>query len=327
MYVLSNRNFDLFNDSIFVGKIIGKSTDTAQSLTMEAYKSNINYGMPPNGRQFDTDATDPTGGLQTNDARVLAGIKIGDNIQFVSNTINPAKVLSAIYHGTILDVSTSPTITAKLIADTLKDFGYPNIAWTGNEACDIETVIAFDYSSLSDFPGIAAVYYDNEGNYSDYKVVKPGEDYSDGISGSYERWGDYFGLQRNYAKPGSVYSFGCFGKQRGFSGWCAELISPDSSIMRLEVTKKQQAALCLQVIDVSVRGGVPPYNYLWSNDVSNNTNTATNFCLGDSVEVKVTDARGCFLSTVAYGETLMLADDNKIYPNPFSTEFTVQFRC
>ncbi len=325
MYVLSNRNFDLSNDSIFVGKITGKSTDTAQSLTMEVYKSDLNYGMPPNGRQFDTDTTDPTGGLQTNDARVLAGIKIGDNIQFVSNTVNPATGLAAIYHGTISDVSTAPTVKASIIADSIMDFGYPNIAWSGNEDCDIETIIAFDYSSLTDFPGVATVYYDNHGNYSDYKVVKAGEDYADGLTGSYERWGDYFGLQRNYADPGSVFSFGCYGKQRSFTGWCAELISPDTSVMRVEVSRQQQAASCTQVIELAVTGGFPPYSYLWSNNATNNTNSTSGICLGDSVEVEITDSRGCALNRVFYGETIALTGENKIYPNPFSTQFAVQF--
>ena len=333
MYLLSNRNFDLSNDSIFVAHVMGKSTDPvgSQSLSMDVYQSNLNYGMPPNGRQQDTDTTDPTGGLQTNDARVLGGVKIGDDIQFVSNSINPATGLAAIYHGTIKDVSTSPSITATLIADTTKDFGYPNIAWTGNENCDIETIIAFDYSSLTDFPGVAAVYHDNQGNYSDYKIVKAGEDYSDALPGSYERWGDYFGLQRNYAQPGSVYSFGCYGKQQKFTGWGAELISPDTTKMEATYVRTGDPASCNQKITVNVTGGQPPYSYSWDNDVANDSNSTTGICFGGNATVTVTDARGCTFQQYVYGYFPTgikeeIKNQNAIaYPNPFIDDLSVEF--
>jgi len=281
--------------------------------------------------QFDTDTTDPTGGLQTNDARVLAGIKIGDNIQFVSNSVNPATGLSAIYHGTISDVSTSPTITANLIADTVKDFGYPNIAWTGNEDCDIETIIAFDYSSLTDFPGVATVYCDNDGNYSDYKIVKAGEDYSDGIPGSYERWGDYFGLQRNYAKPGSVYSFGCYGKSRKFTGWGAELIGPDTNKIETTVLKTQNASSCLQKITVNATGGIPPYSYVWESDVANDSNSVTGVCFGETDTLTITDSRGCMYVQYVEGgfptavDELSTISKTAVYPNPFIDNLSIEF--
>ncbi|MCO6501196.1 MAG: T9SS type A sorting domain-containing protein [Vicingus serpentipes] len=331
MYLLSNRNFDLTNDSIFIASVVGKSTDATQSLTVDVYQSNLNYGMPPNGRQQDTDTTDPTGGLQTNDARVLGAIKIGDNVQFVSNSINPATGLAAIYHGTIADIATAPSITATLIADTTKDFGYPNIAWTGNEDCDIETIIAFDYSSLTDFPGTAAVYYDNDGNYSDYKIVKAGEDYSDALTGTYERWGDYFGLQRNYAQPGSTYSFGCFGKNKKFTGWCAELISPDTNMITATVFKEQDATSCQQKITVTAAGGEAPYTYTWDYDVSNDSNSTTGVCFGVSRTLTITDSRGCTYVVTVVGAypTAIKTHSNNVntlaYPNPFTDELSVEF--
>ncbi len=325
-FFLSNRNFDVTNDSIFILKVEGTSVDTLTNLTIDVYQSDLNYGMPPNGRQQDTDTSDITSGLQTNDARVLGAIKIGENVQFVSNTVNPLTGYAAIYHGSISSIADQPVVTAKIIGDTVKDYGYANIAWTGNEACDIETMISFNYSSFTDFPGIACIYHDNDGNYSNEEVIKPGDNYVDRLSGTYERWGDYFGLQRHYKNPGAVFSFGYYVQADNInSGFCAELISPDSSRIDLTVEKENQAALCLQAIRVNVVGGVPPYNYLWSNNSSNNTNVAANICLGDTVEVTVTDSRGCMVSRIVHGETIELAEEIKIYPNPFSTQFAVQF--
>ena len=44
------------------------------------------------------------------------------------------------------------------------------------------------------------------------------------------------------------------------------------------------------------------------------------------MEVEVIDSRGCSTSALVYGETIALTDDNKVYPNPFSIQFAVQFR-
>ncbi|MDG1476404.1 MAG: T9SS type A sorting domain-containing protein [Vicingaceae bacterium] len=326
LFLLSNRNFDLANDSVFVLHVEGASTDATTSLSIDVFQSDVMYGMPPNGRQFDTDTSDVTSGLQTNDARVLGAIKIGDNVQFVSNTVNPLTGYSAIYHGTVASINSQPSITANIIGDVTKDYGYPNIAWTGNEPCDIETMISFNYTSFTDFPGISCIYHDNYGDYSDEKVIVSGENYIDRLSGTYERWGDYFGLQRYYKKPGSVFSFGYYAlSNRRNSGYCAELISPDSSTLTAVINRTNQASMCKQDISLTVSGGFPPYSFNWKNDVTNSSNTTTNVCLGDSVEVEITDSRGCFMTTLVYGETIALEGESKIYPNPFVNRFAVQF--
>ncbi|MDF1673787.1 MAG: T9SS type A sorting domain-containing protein [Vicingaceae bacterium] len=326
LYLLSNRNFDLSNDSIFVGHIQGTSLDTQTSLNVAVYKSNLNYGVPPNGRQFDTDLMDTTSGLQTNDARVLGAIKINDNIQFVSTTVNPATGYSGIYHGKISNIADQPIVSANIIGDTVKDFAYPNIAWLGNEECDIETVIGFNYTSFTDFPGTSCVYYDNDGNYSEEKVIKGGANYVDRLSGTYERWGDYYGMQRMYAKTGSAFSFGFYTLQnKRNTGWCAELITPDPSKMRLNMAQTYTSSSCAQQITIDVDGGLPPYSYVWDNDINNSSPTSTGICLVDSVTVTVTDSRGCSINRVSYKEIIPLEGDNNIYPNPFSTNFSVQF--
>jgi len=325
LFLLSNRNFDVANDSIFILQIDGTSLDDTTSLSIDVFQSDIMYGMPPNGRQFDTDTSDVTSGLQTNDARVLGAIKIGENVQFVSNTVNPETGYAAIYHGSISSIKNQPIITAQIIGDTEKDYGYPNIAWTGNEACDIETVIAFNYTSFTDFPGISCIYHDNNGDYSDEKIIIEGENFVDRLSGTYERWGDYFGLQRHYKKPGSVFSFGYYVKSnKSNTGFCAEIVSPDTNRLTLSVSRRRQAALCLQEVSIQVNGGIPPYNYSWKNDFTNNSNT-TIMCLGDSIDVEITDARGCLISTTVYGETIPLEEKTTVYPNPFLNRFAVQF--
>jgi len=59
-YFLSNRNFDLENDTVFVLKM-ASSLEEEANLLIKQTRSDLLYGMPPNGRQEDTDPNDPTG--------------------------------------------------------------------------------------------------------------------------------------------------------------------------------------------------------------------------------------------------------------------------
>ena len=93
MFFLSNRNFDVINDTLFIARMIN------DDVTVTPVILDTPYGVPPNARQLDTDINNPESGLQTNDARVLGGILFEDEIQFVANTNDPQTGFSAIYHG------------------------------------------------------------------------------------------------------------------------------------------------------------------------------------------------------------------------------------
>lgn len=326
-YLLSNRNFDVTNDTIFVMDIEGSLSDATQELNINFGKSNLNYGVPPNGRQEDTDTSDPTNGLQTNDGRVLAAIKHGDEIQFVSNSMNPATGFSGIYHGVITNFE-NPEITARIIGDPVKDFGYPNIAWTGNEDCDNEVIIAFNHTSPTDFPGISCVYVDNDREYSDVVVLKEGENYVDRTSGGNERWGDYFGLQRKYNEPGKVYSFGFFAKESKVNtGWNHEIMSPDTSKLEISLTYENLSTSCEQTVEVVPTGGVGPYTYNWDNHPTYTSQISPALCADDSLIVQVIDSRGCEVSQVIYAKTggEEFTGESTLFPNPFVNQFIVQF--
>ena len=99
VFFLSNRNFDLTNDTIFLINIDGKQ-DVAE-LSVDVLKSDLNYGVPPNGLQ----AVDT---LATNDARILDGYLLDDRIEFVGNSINHANGRASVFHGTCL-LYTSPS--------------------------------------------------------------------------------------------------------------------------------------------------------------------------------------------------------------------------
>lgn len=325
-YFLSNRNFDLANDTIFVLSIEDETDNSSEKvLNINVGISDTKYGVPPNARQFNTDTSDPSRGLQTNDGRVLAAIKVEDEIQFVSNSINPTTGFSSIYHGTIKNLE-SPEITAKIIGDPVKDFGYPNIAWTGNESCDRETIIAFNHTSPTDFPGISCVYVNNDKEYSDVTVLKEGENYVDRLGNGYERWGDYFGLQRKFNEAGKVYSFGFFGTEnKDNTGWINEITSPDSLKLEINSEHANNASLCEQTITLTTTGGVPPYQYNWEDDLSNQTNISRTLCSNESTSVTIIDSRGCSIFKKLNSKTVFGTNETTVFPNPFSDQLVLHF--
>lgn len=224
MWLLSNRNFDIQNDTIFIVHISNTLKSPNAQLTVKFGRSSVPYGAPPNARQANNHFFD------TNDGRVLGAFIDGKYVQFVANSIDTASGRSAVYHGIIQDITQSqPAVNGNIIVHPTMDIGYPNIAQTGNANGDYSSIIAFDHSSPTDFAGFSAMYYNGNGTYSDIVKVIEGEGYVDRLSSPddgrlYERWGDYFGIQRLYNDPRRVWISGYYGMaNNGNSFWMAEL--------------------------------------------------------------------------------------------------------
>lgn len=321
-YFLSNRNFDLENDTVFVLKM-ASSLEEEANLIIKQTTTDLPYGMPPNGRQQDTDPNDPAGGLQTNDARVLGAILMDDKIQYVANTINPATGFSAIYHGFITDLTNDqPEVHGRILGDAQLDFGYPNIAFAGNELCDSEVFIGFNYSAPDSFPGTACRYYSNEGTYSPIRILKAGENYVNRLSGTYERWGDYFGFQRWHARPGHVVSAGFYGLLSRQNGtWMNEIVSPDSLQLLFYVIESGNAAACNGLLKAYVEGGIAPYTYFWNG--TEGGDEFPNACADFSMTLMVRDARGCSTEYTFFPNSS--TSENQLFPNPFSNYVNFKF--
>ena len=323
--MLSNRNFDIQNDTFFLVSLKEK-LDTNEIVVKEILADN-KYGVPPNGRQQDTNLSDPTEGLQTNDARVLGAIQFNDQIQFVSTTINTKTGFAAIYHGVISNLEGNPSITSNIIADELKDLAYPNIAWSGNEDCDRETIIAFNHTSIDDFAGISSVYYSNTSEYSKILELKKGEGIVNRLPAGYERWGDYFGLQRKYNETGIVFSFGFTSDvlERNY-GWVNELKSPDNDTLHYTHQIVSNGDYCGKQIEVKGFGGVPPYSVEWL-IANNNSLISPELCNGDTVVFVLSDSRNCTLADTIIIEIKKIQSEFVLFPNPTSDILAFQFEA
>ena len=200
---ISNRNFDLQNDTIFLITLTEGTLDT--TITAQALLSNIPYGVPPNGKQGDTDTADATKGLQTNDGRVLGAIQKDDWIQFVSTTAHGSNANAGIYHGFISNAqSATPKVTARVFAHPVRDYGYPNITWSGAHPKQIQCLIGFNFTSIDGHPGMGAVQLGNDTSFSNPIDLINGTTHVDRHSDSYERWGDYFAVQPMFDENGML---------------------------------------------------------------------------------------------------------------------------
>ncbi len=318
--LLSNRNFAIQNDTIFYLQLFDST------LQIKVLKTDISYGVPPNARQFDTDLSIDGDGLQTNDARILGAIQFEDEIQFVGNTLNPETGFCGIYHGTIKNLNETPTITGQIIGDSIKDFGYPNIVSSGNDDCDRETMIGFNFTSYTDFPGIAAIHVSNTKNYSKVKTIKGGYNYVNRLSSGYERWGDYFGMQAKYNEPGTAYVFGFLAlADKTNSGFCAQLFSPDSTSLSIDILINNALGYCNNSATASISNGTSPYNYYWNSDIPTSENQLDNLCNGDSIYIQVVDNKGCYSNLNHILTIQPLEEGVYAYPNPASETISTQF--
>lgn len=236
-YFLSNRNFDVQNDTIFLVKVPG-TLSSGGDLSVQALISPVAYGVPPNGRQPDTSVV-----LATNDGRILGAYANAEEIQFVSTSVDTNNGSSAVFHGKISNYRTNPVVSHVhfISVDTL-DFGYPNISFVGNGWGLNQSIITFNYTGPNDNPGMATVMYDAN-DYSDIVRIKTGSGSIKRLSGKEQRWGDYTGSQVDFQNFGSVWVVGIHGRaDNQYGNWIAKLNSPVLGIKENIVNKDNGTA-------------------------------------------------------------------------------------
>jgi hypothetical protein len=247
-YFLSNRNFDVQNDTIFLVKVPNVISSGNNNLEIKVLKSPIKYGVPPEGRQPDTSVT-----LATNDGRILGAFCDGDEIQFVSASVAPVSGASGVFHGKITNYQTSPVLShAAIITVDSLDFGYPNISYMGNPWGLRQSIISFNYTGPNTYPGMGAILF-NGSEYSSIANVKTGNGSIKQLTGKTQRWGDYMASQVDVSKPtnpiqgnsdkwritAAVWIEGIFGRADGrYGNWIAKINSP---LLGIETEEKQSS--------------------------------------------------------------------------------------
>lgn len=255
-YFLSNRNFDMENDTFFFVEMTGGIDDPSAELKIETLISPTPYGAPPNAAQS-------VGALQTNDARVLEGYYHNGEIQFVGNTRNLDNNKAGIYHGTISDVLGEKSFELQHIIPADLEIGYPGITYTGIDPDDRDAIIHFSHTSETVFAGVSAMYYDPEFGYSDIVVIREGDGYIDILNGDVERWGDYAGSQREFLDPGLCFISGTLGvPSKHNRPWVARLARPDFALSSVDLNSKTDVNLFPNPVNsrVTVELNIPQSN-------------------------------------------------------------------
>ncbi|MBI1287639.1 MAG: T9SS type A sorting domain-containing protein [Flavobacteriales bacterium] len=222
MYLISNRNTAIHNDSIFLLEVTGRVTDPNTELVLKTLVTDQPYVLPVPARQ---------GGGQwfdTNDSRILGGYVLNGRIHFVQSCTDPSTGTSGIYHGVIDNIDGVPSMVSRIYSEPGLYYGYPNISWCGLSSDDEQSIITFNHSSQTEPAGFSAIHVNASLEPSARLQIKTGDSYVDVMTDSLERWGDYSGSQRLYDEPGKVWAVGSFGSNlHGHGTWIAELTTPD----------------------------------------------------------------------------------------------------
>jgi len=221
-YLLSNKNFSLESDSLYLIKIENSQKSLNSELSIQRITLEDHYFLSPNGKQYNGKE------LATNDSRVLGGIIDKDWIQFVQHSMDTNYGTAGIYHGIIYNYDTNPYVESSIISDSIIDFGYPNIASTGINPNEKECVIGFNYTSISDTNGVSCIYMNNNEIYSNFTKLHRGIRAIDRLNGNIDRWGDYSGIQRKYDDPCRTWISGMFGKIGSNGSWISSISTSDT---------------------------------------------------------------------------------------------------
>ena len=222
-FLLSNKNFSAESDTVYLIEITNTLNSGNAQLNLTKLSLEEHYFLSPNGKQSIAKE------LSTNDSRMLGAIVDDNWIQYVHHSMDTTYGTSGIFHGIIENYSTEPVISGKIISDSIMDYGYPNIASTGINPNEKECVIGFNYTSPVDTNGVACCYMDNSSNYSDRIMLKSGDaPINSFVSGSIDRWGDYFGIQRMYSEPCKVWMSGMYGKISSNASWVSKVAVSDT---------------------------------------------------------------------------------------------------
>lgn len=171
-------------------------------------------GAPANAVQKGT-----TMELNTGDNRGMDGFYLNGRIHFVFHSDVGNGYAGINYSRLKLDGSSWNLENNQTIKATGKDFTFPSIAsmgWNGN---DQSAIIHFNYASNNDYPGMKAVFVNENAVASAPIEIKTGTGYVNiNTGGSDTRWGDYSGIGRvlNATKP-TAWCFGMFGNTS--HGW------------------------------------------------------------------------------------------------------------
>ncbi len=220
-FFVANYGEDPSNDSIFVMKLFERE-GMDDSMGITALKADQPYYFPPLARQPGVEF------LETNDSRISGAFLKEGELQFVATTGIPGELVSGIYHGIIHGAEgPAPVMHSNIIQFENLYAAYPNIAPMSEKPGEKMALIVFNFSGADRYPGFGAVFYDSVQPYSKMITLKEGSSSVTVQPGEINRWGDYTGIQRDYAGVGMAWTSGSYGRGNTHKTWISYLAIPN----------------------------------------------------------------------------------------------------
>lgn len=228
------NNWNLSRDSLFWYRLEGGLSDTVGIISKHGLETTpynlIPYSSQPGG--------DPEHRIKSGDVRVQSGFYQNGKLHFVyvRNNLDWGQI---VYSRINTSDNTEERNTWGIVN---KNYLYPSIASFSNDTITEDVMICFQRVGPSEYPQVCVVNYNN-GWSPNSTVVKDGEGLLDflsydGTTNTYERWGDYTGIQRRYNEKAcwlvGSYAFGdttnLGGSSNFLNAWIAEVGSDNVSI-------------------------------------------------------------------------------------------------
>lgn len=270
--------------SVWLHKITD-SIGGSPSWTTYPLNATIGYQVSPDANQQGTSTK-----LDTRDTRVRGIYAHDERIYFGCNSGVNGK--PGILFGEISGLSNPifASATSQLVTSDSLEIAYPAPIYggvTGSNG-DHSTVLFFDYTSSSHYPGTAVIYIDENGNQSDPVICKAGQTYVDvGFGGDPQRWGDYSGISPNPFNPGEAWAAGYYGyslANHRHGTWISQIYGPFTNAINTEPVVDPATA------NVTVYPN-PTSDYLFAHfDVPANT----------MYRVKIYDLQGTMIKELLY---------------------------
>ena len=181
-----------------------------------------------------------------------------------------------------------------------------------------------DHTSPTRDPGVSALLYHSNDTYSELISLKEAEGPVNKISG-YERWGDYFGIQRKYNDNNTVWTAGFYGKSNNNFTWITELTAEVELPLAVSITDVDHATTFQGTdgaLTVTVGDGFTPYQVQWNDPDKQTGFTATGLGQGTYTVTIIDDAECVVRDSMVIEEA---KPQSNVFPNPAVDLVTLYF--
>ena len=199
------------------GKVSGSQTPTLTNRNVQI----PSYSSPADGVQQGSNVV-----LNSGDKRGMSAMYVNGTVHFVFHCNGPSNYIAMNYNR-LTENNGNWVVQNKLISFPGVDCAYPSIASMSYTPYEQAALIVFNYSTLTSYPGIRAVFIDHDIKISNALELNTGIGPVTFLVDNQgrTRWGDYTGISRKHnATIPTVWGFGMYGNTSGrWSNYITEI--------------------------------------------------------------------------------------------------------